>query len=120
MDIVSETKSEFRLRQWTKIIAECQASNLTVKAWCSQHNIGIKSYYYWLRKIRLKACQSTEFQLPAIKQEIVPLQLNPQPCSSSAYPAVTIHLGSVFQLPRNVQKLMELPDQEMLDIMTIS
>ncbi len=94
MDIVSETKSEFRLRQWTKIIAECQASNLTVKAWCSQHNIGIKSYYYWLRKIRLKACQSTEFQLPAIKQEIVPLQLNPQPCSSSAYPAVIIHLGS--------------------------
>lgn len=94
MDIVSETKAEFRLRQWTKIIQECQASNLTVTAWCNQNNIGIKSYYYWLRKIRLKACQSTELRTPAIKQEIAPLQLNPQPYISSDYPAVTIHLGS--------------------------
>ena len=94
MDMVSETKAEFRLRQWTKIIQECQASNLTNSAWCSQHNIEIKSYYYWLRKIRLKACQSTEFQTPAIKQQIVPLQLNCQPCSSSVHPAITIHLGS--------------------------
>lgn len=94
MDIVTETKTEFRLRQWTKIIEECQASDLTVTAWCSQHNIGIKSYYYWLRIIRLKACQSMEFQTPAAKREIVPLQLNCQPYSSSVHPAVTIHLGS--------------------------
>ncbi|HCA70948.1 MAG TPA: IS66 family insertion sequence hypothetical protein [Lachnospiraceae bacterium] len=94
MDIVAETKAEFRFRQWTKIIQECQASNLTVTAWCSQHNIGIKSYYYWLRKIRLKVCQSKEFQTPATKQEIVPLQLNSRTCSSSIHPAVTIHLGS--------------------------
>jgi hypothetical protein len=94
MDIVSETKTEFRFRQWTKIIQECQASDLTVTAWCSQHNVGIKSYYYWLRKIRLKACQSIESKAPAMKQEIVPLQLNPQPCSSTSHPVV-IHLGSV-------------------------
>jgi transposase-like protein len=94
MDIVSETKAEFRLRQWAKIIQDCQASNLTVSAWCSQHDVGIKLYYYWLRKIRLKVCQSTKFQNPAIKQEIVPLQLNPHPCSSSVHPAVTIHLSS--------------------------
>lgn len=94
MDMVSETKAEFRLRQWTKIIQECESSNLTNSAWCSQHNIEIKSYYYWLRKIRLKACQSKEFQSPAIKQDIVPLQLNSRPCSSSVHPAVTIHLGS--------------------------
>lgn len=94
MDIVSETKAEFRLRQWAKIIQDCQTSNLTVKAWCNQNNINIKSYYYWLRKIRLKACQSTEFQTPALKHEIVPLQFNPQLCSSSIHPAVTIHLGT--------------------------
>ena len=93
MDIVSETKAEYRLRQWTKIIQDCQASDLTVIAWCSQHNVGIKSYYYWLRKIRLKACQSIECKTPAIKQEIVPLQVNPKQCLSSVHPAVTIHLG---------------------------
>jgi hypothetical protein len=70
MDIVTETKAEFRLRQWTKIIQDCQAINLTAKAWCNQHNIGIKSYYYWLRKIRLKVCNTEEFHAPATKQEI--------------------------------------------------
>jgi hypothetical protein len=81
--------------QTTKVIQECQASDLTVTAWCNQNNINIKSYYYWLRKIRLKACQATEIQTSVIKQEIVPLQLNQQPCSSSVHPAVTIqHLGS--------------------------
>jgi len=94
MDIVTETKEDFRLRQWMKIIEECQASNQTVKAWCSQHEIGIKSYYYWLRKIRLKACQSMELQTPAVKREIVPLRLNSQPFTSSVHPAVTIHFGS--------------------------
>jgi hypothetical protein len=94
MDIVSESKAEFRLRQWTEIIQECQASNMTVKAWCSQNNINIKSYYYWLRKIRLIYCQSRGNQTPAVKREIVPLQLNPQPCSSISHPAVTIHLGT--------------------------
>ncbi|MDD4436570.1 MAG: IS66 family insertion sequence element accessory protein TnpB [Tissierellia bacterium] len=94
MDIVSETKAEFRLRQWTKIIQECQASDLTITAWCKENNVGIKSYYYWLRKIRLKACQSMECQSPAMKQEIVPLQLNPQQCTSSVQPAVTIHFGA--------------------------
>lgn len=94
MDIVSETKAEFRLRQWTKIIQECQASNLTVTAWCSQHNIGIKSYYYWLRKIRLTYCQPTGNNTPAVKQEIVPLQFHPQPSTRSVHPAVTIHFGT--------------------------
>ncbi|MGS0764719.1 IS66 family insertion sequence element accessory protein TnpA [Syntrophomonas curvata] len=94
MDIVSESKAEFRLIQWTKIIQDCQASNMTVKAWCSHNNINIKSYYYWLRKIRLKACQPIECKAPAIRQEIVPLQLHLQQCLSSAHPAVTIHLGS--------------------------
>jgi hypothetical protein len=94
MDIVSETKAEFRFRQWSKIIQDCQASNISVTAWCNQNNIGIKTYYYWLRKIRLKVCQSTKFQSSAMKQEIVPLQLNPRQCSSSIHPAVTIHLGS--------------------------
>ncbi len=43
-------------------------------------------------EFRLKVCQSTEYRSPA-KQETVPLRFNPQPCSSSIHPAVTIHLG---------------------------
>ncbi len=64
MDIVSETKAEFRLRQWTKIIKECQASNLSAAAWCRQNNINIKSYYYWLRSAMGTGLLTTLFVIP--------------------------------------------------------
>ncbi|HWT27334.1 MAG TPA: IS66 family insertion sequence element accessory protein TnpB [Mobilitalea sp.] len=93
MDKVTLTKAEFRLRQWTKIIQDCQSSNLTVTEWCNQNNIGTKSYYYWLRKLRLKTCEGTGLPLPSMKQAIVPLQLSTFQ-STPANPAVTIHIGS--------------------------
>ena len=48
MDQVSIAKSELRFQQWTKLVAECQSSQMTVKAWCELNNINIKTYYYWL------------------------------------------------------------------------
>jgi transposase-like protein len=94
MDKVTLTKAEFRLRQWTKIIQDCQASNLTVTNWCNQNNIGAKTYYYWLRKLRLKSCEETELSLPTKKQAIIPLQLSSLQGTASANPVVTIHIGS--------------------------
>ena len=57
MDQVTKTKNQFRAEQWAGIIQECQASNQTVTAWCEEHDVGIKAYYYWLRKLRLAAIQ---------------------------------------------------------------
>ena len=94
MDIVSKAKAEYRYKQWSEIIQECQASNMTVKAWCSQHSIGIKAYYYWLRKIRLSYCQTAGDQALPEKQEILPLQFNSQAGTKSGHAAVTIHLGA--------------------------
>lgn len=92
MDKVTLTKAEFRLRQWTKIIQDCQASNLTITDWCNQNNIGAKSYYYWLRKLRLKSCEGTE--IPTKKQAIIPLQLSSLQGTAPVHPAITIHIGS--------------------------
>ncbi|MHB8128995.1 MAG: IS66 family insertion sequence element accessory protein TnpA [Mobilitalea sp.] len=94
MDKVTLTKVEFRLRQWTKIIQDCQSSNLTVTSWCNHNNIGAKSYYYWLRKPRLKTCEETEHSLPTKKQDIVPLQFSSLQIPVPVSPAVTIHIGS--------------------------
>lgn len=55
MDQVTVTKNEFRMQQWSKTIQECQNSGQTVVSWCEQHGINIKTYYYWLRKLRLSA-----------------------------------------------------------------
>ncbi len=32
-------------------------SGMMVVRWCEQNNVNIKSYYYWLRRIRSLACE---------------------------------------------------------------
>jgi hypothetical protein len=93
MDKITDAKTEFRLRQWTKIIQTCQASNMTVVAWCSQNNVKIKSYYYWLRKLRSMVCETGELSVRRDEQPIVPLAYTQTKTSKGA--AITIHLPSV-------------------------
>lgn len=51
-------KNRYRLQQWTEIIRNCRSSGQTVVRWCADHEVNVKSYYYWLRKIRVAACES--------------------------------------------------------------
>ena len=53
-----EATRKYRLNHWTEIIRECRSSGQTVSAWCADHNINPKSYYYWLRRVREAACEA--------------------------------------------------------------
>ncbi len=91
MDKITETKNEFRLRQWSQIIKSCQDSGMTAAAWCGKNNINAKSYYYWLKKIRSQACESYDM-LPKIKtQQIVPIERK----QTNHRASITIHLSSI-------------------------
>ena len=74
MDKIANVKSQLRLQQWAKIIADCQASDMTLVAWCEANNINIKSYYYWLRKVR----NHTLEQMPQLTENLpVPTEDDP-------------------------------------------
>ncbi|WP_144029028.1 IS66 family insertion sequence element accessory protein TnpA, partial [Paenibacillus rigui] len=53
-----EMRNRYRLQQWTEIIRDCRSSGQTVVRWCAEHGVSVKSYYYWLRKVREAACES--------------------------------------------------------------
>lgn len=53
-----EMKNRYRLQQWTEIIRDCRSSGQTVVRWCADHEVNVKSYYYWLKKIREAAIDS--------------------------------------------------------------
>lgn len=91
MDKVSEAKTKFRIKQWTKIIQSCQTSGMTVVSWCDQNNINTKSYYYWLRKLRTLVCETENLQVVKKEQAIVPLSIKP---ANVLPPAITIHLSA--------------------------
>ena len=69
-----EVTRQYRLQQWTEIIRECRSSGQTVSIWCAEHHINVKSYYYWLKRVRTAACET----LPAISSansQFVPVNL---------------------------------------------
>lgn len=79
---------KYRLQQWADQIRECQnrSSGISVKEWCSQHEINLANYYYRLREVR-KACLD-HISYDTISQSIVPVPAelmrdNSQPASVS-------------------------------------
>lgn len=53
-----EVKKHYSMQKWTSIIQECTTSGLSVRQWCHQNGVLEGSYYYWLRKIRLKSLET--------------------------------------------------------------
>ena len=49
---MDQSTHEIRVREWSQIIQDCNASGLTKKEWCLQYHINEKSFYYWQRVIR--------------------------------------------------------------------
>lgn len=69
-----EVTRQYRMNQWTEIIRQCRSSGQTISAWCADNNVNIKSYYYWLKRVRTAACET----LPALSsgnQQIVPVKI---------------------------------------------
>ena len=46
------------LNKWADIIRDQQSSSLTVKDWCSQHQVSKDQFYYWKRKLKDKFVES--------------------------------------------------------------
>ena len=99
MDKVTYVKTKYRQDQWEKLITDCQSSGLKVDEWCEKNHINRNAYYYWLRKIRVQACEP---MLPAIPEqnksiEFAKVELQSyQPAPSTV---ITIHLtGATLEI----------------------
>ena len=55
MDSLTLTTHERNLKLWLSRIRDCRASGQTVSCWCEHNGVGIKTYYYWMRKIKREA-----------------------------------------------------------------
>lgn len=103
MDLQKVT-TEYRINYWSDLIKECRNSGQTVSSWCQEHNINTKSYYYWLRKIRIAACNSIPDENK--QHSIVPLKIagEVQPvfagikavASETAQPAIILRFNSAI------------------------
>ena len=99
---VQAMKHAALLQGWSARITECRTSGKSVKAWCSEQGIPIKTYYYWEKKFVTEATQ--QLSLPAPTQAGLLMRVNPDALPRSDVAdlgsGVTIRHGeSIISLP---------------------
>ena len=45
------TRAQQNLMEWSRRVADCRSSGLSVTRWCTEHNIKPKTYYNWQKKV---------------------------------------------------------------------
>ncbi len=98
---------QVKLQYWLDVIRQCRASGLTNQVWCEQHDISLKSYYYWIAKIRKMALEELPRKRngsrPVMEQTALPPDAAPEFTEVSlrdrqdftAAPAAVLHIGTV-------------------------
>lgn len=86
---ITEIKTQMHMQEWEKLINARQDSGLTIKQWCQQNNVSESQYYYYLKKLRLTACEV----LPRKHQDEMQFALVPKhEHSSGTLNAVTCNI----------------------------
>ena len=99
---VQAMKHAALLQEWSSKIAECRSGGMSVKAWCNEKGIPIKTYYYWEKRFVTEATQ--QLSLPAPTQAGMLMRVNPDAMPSGDVDAIgsgiTIRHGeSIITLP---------------------
>lgn len=94
MDEVTYVKTKLRQEQWEKLIADCQNSGLKVDDWCLKNNVSRHAYYYWLRKIRKKACGSLLPAMANTEKQIAFTKVEMQVQQTTSMAPIIVHLQS--------------------------
>ena len=81
---------EVRLASWMEIISQCQArpDGMTARQWLADNNISEKSYYYWLRRVRLNALGKQPEPLFVRKRKTMRLVLKTNAAFSATFVAL--------------------------------
>ena len=96
---MSSKRLHYSDEKWLDLISECRSSGLSDKDWCMEHQIGISTFYYHVKRLRNKACSippaTVGAVIPCQKQEVVELNFNPvselpMNCSSEEITATAI------------------------------
>ena len=90
--------------RWAEMVQECRNSGQTVRVWCEDNGVNIKTYYYRLRRLRLIALGNKETNMgtlptkvegyPAFAElRLAETALPETQVAVSGMPAVTIRVG---------------------------
>ena len=83
MDKISKIKTDLLMREWSEMVRECRSSGLTVKEWCINNDVNIKTYYYRLKRVRDLICDNKLVSINNVCESTVSDQYSVECCYSS-------------------------------------
>lgn len=116
MDKVTLVKNQMRARNWQELIQARQDSGQTVVSWCRENNVNIKTYYYWLRKLRQQEIVKQELPVPveAPEKPVVFKQLEVHT------PVVGIQAAVIIRLPSATVEVTEGTSQATIEAVLLA
>lgn len=60
---IQSTAKQRRLLEWTQRVAACRSSGLSVKRWCAENDIQLKTYYNWQNKVFAAMIEEQQLQM---------------------------------------------------------
>lgn len=68
MNEIAQAKTQVRLQNWQLMYSEYATSGLTVKEWCENNHLSVKTFYYRLKRLRTEALQREQHDIVAVSQ----------------------------------------------------
>lgn len=106
MDKISKIKTDLLMREWAEMVRTCRSNGLTVKEWCLNNGINIKTYYYRLKIVRDFICDNRLVNITddcsSAHHDIVTVPMNPTLDNGTRQIKIT-SANIAVELPPNVQ-----------------
>ena len=67
-----EAKHAIRLREWSRMVKDCQESGLTVNEWCKQNDLKPTCYYYRLAQLRKEILDQNKLLPGSVQETSIP------------------------------------------------
>ena len=79
------TRAQQNLMEWSRRVADCRSSGMSVTRWCSEHNVKPKTYYSWQKKVFAAMLAQQQEEMPDTSPrfaELPPLSDEKQPTAA--------------------------------------
>lgn len=62
---IRSAKAQQNLLEWSRRVADCRSSGLSVTRWCAEHDIKPKTYFNWQKKVFAAMIEQQQLQREA-------------------------------------------------------
>lgn len=94
---MNKATNKDNLIKWETIIRNCRSSDMGVRAWCQENNIGERKFYYWERRINKGKDSETQKKTESKKQSNfveLPVPIDSSVTQSTFRTDLVIHVGN--------------------------